>query len=220
MCPSPSWSRSVKNPPKICLNDGSLSRNLRPRWLARRVEDRSRTSLVKTEIVESTPAPAPAYFDSALIAKFYLNEAGRESIRALAKRAGSVVSSGIAAAEVSAAFHRKLREGAIDRNTFKALQGQFQHDLAGGLWSLVSPTEALLEEVRTLFSRLDESVFLRSLDALHLVTAAAERFDIIYSNDRHLLAACGAVGLQGVNSLLDPRQESRKKTLAPKKPRL
>ena len=183
---------------------------------------------MKTEIVESTPAPAPAYFDSALVAKFYLNEAGRESIRALAKRAGLVVSSGIAVAEVSAAFHRKLREGAIDRNTFKALKGQFQHDLAVGLWSLVSPTEALLEEVRTLFSSLAESIFLRSLDALHLVTAKAERFDVIYSNDRHLLAACGAVGLQGVNPLPDPRQEltsqpklqARKKTLAPKKPRL
>jgi predicted nucleic acid-binding protein len=184
--------------------------------------------LVKIEAVESTPAPAPAYFDSALIAKFYLNEAGRESIRALAKRAGLVVSSGIAVAEVSAAFHRKLREKAIDRYTFKALQGQFQHDLAGGLWSLVSPTEALLEEVRTFFSRLDESVFLRSLDALHLVTAKAERFNIIYSNDRHLLAACGAAGLEGVNPLADPRQEltsqakvqTRKKTPAPKKPRL
>jgi predicted nucleic acid-binding protein len=42
---------------------------------------------------------------------------------------------------------------------------------------------------------------LRSLDALHLVTAREERFERIYSNDRHLLAACASVGLEGVNPI-------------------
>jgi predicted nucleic acid-binding protein len=162
--------------------------------------------LAKTETVESTSANSPLYFDSALIAKFYLNEPGREAIRDLAKSAGAVVTSGIAVAEVSAAFHRKFREGAVDQKVFKALQGQFKHDLASGLWLLVGPTEALLEEVRALFSRLERSVFLRSLDALHLVTAKEERFKLIYSNDRHLLDACATVGLEGINpvSRVDP----------------
>lgn len=47
----------------------------------------------------------PAYFDAALVAKFYLNEPGREQVRQLARSAGVVVTSGIAVAEVSAAFH-------------------------------------------------------------------------------------------------------------------
>ena len=68
-----------------------------------------------------------------------------------------------------------------------------------GLWKLVGPTDALLLEVQALFSGLDKSVFLRSLDALHLVTAKAERFDRISSNDRHLLRACRSLGIQGVN---------------------
>jgi predicted nucleic acid-binding protein len=38
----------------------------------------------------------------------------------------------------------------------------------------------------------------RSLDALHLVTARAEGFERIYSNDRHLLAAAGSFGLEGI----------------------
>ena len=76
------------------------------------------------------------YFDSALIAKFYLNEPGREAIRGLAQDAGIVVTSGIAVAEVSAAFHRKLREGSVDRDVFDALHGQFQHDLRNGLWQI------------------------------------------------------------------------------------
>lgn len=157
--------------------------------------------MAKIETAESTPAVEPVYFDSALIAKFYLNEPGRETIRALARRAGLVVSSGIALAEISAAFHRKFREGAVDQEVFKALQGQFQQDLSAGLWRFIGPTEALLEEVRVLFSQLDKSTFLRSLDALHLVTAKAEHFTRIYSNDRHLIVACANIGLQGINPI-------------------
>lgn len=142
---------------------------------------------------------APAYFDSALVAKFYLNEPGRDAVRRAARKAGRVVTSGIAVAEVSAAFHRKFREGAVDKTVFKGLQGQFAHDVEHGLWTLVGPTDALLSEVQTLFVKLDPSVFLRSLDAVHLVTAKAERFTRVYSNDRHVLSACAAVGLEGID---------------------
>src|SRR5215470_17326819 len=117
------------------------------------------------------PKLAPVYFDSALIAKFYLNEPGREQVRQVARSAGAVVSSGIAVVEVSATFHRKLREGAIELRVLRALQGQFAHDLDVGLWRLAGATEALLREAQAAFSRLDKSVFVRSLDALHLVTA-------------------------------------------------
>ena len=146
----------------------------------------------------------PAYFDSALVAKFYLNEPGRDAVRRVAVDAGVVVTSGIAIAEVSAAFHRKLREGAVTPRVFKALQGQFAHDLQAGLWKLAGPSEALLLQVHALFLKLDRSVFLRSLDALHLVTAKTEHFDRVYSNDRHLLNACDSVGLKGI----DPTQST------------
>jgi predicted nucleic acid-binding protein len=144
-------------------------------------------------------AVAPVYFDSALVAKFYLNEPGRDDVRRIAKQSGVVVSSGIAVAEVSAAFHRKLREDAVDRRVFKALQGQFEHDVEAGLWKLIPPTEAILQRVRALFATLNKSVFLRSLDALHLVTARIEGFDRVYSNDKHLLKACASVGLTGID---------------------
>ena len=145
------------------------------------------------------PVVVPAYFDAALVAKFYVNEPGRDQVRQLARSAGAVVTSGIAVAEVSAAFHRKLREGASERSVFKALQGQFAHDLDSGLWQLAAPTEALLRDVQTAFARLVPSVFVRSLDALHLVTARAEGFTVIYSHDRHLLGACRHFDLEGVD---------------------
>lgn len=101
-------------------------------------------------------------------------------------------------------FHRKFREGSVDQDVFKALQGQFQHDLGAGLWRLAGPTEALLEEVRILYSRLEKSVFLRSLDALHLVTAKTENFKRIYTNDQRLLSACAGMGIEGMDPTSQP----------------
>ena len=148
----------------------------------------------------AAPAPVvPAYFDAALVAKFYLNEPGRDAVRRLARTSGVVVSSGVAVAEVAAVFHRKLREGTVTAEVFKALQGQFVHDLDEGLWKLAAPTEALIRDVQTAFTRLNKTVFVRSLDAVHLVTARAEGFERIYSNDRHLLAAAKSFGLEGVD---------------------
>jgi predicted nucleic acid-binding protein len=88
----------------------------------------------------------------------------------------------------------------------RALQGQFAHDLDTGLWRLAGPTEAVLREAQAAFSRLDKSVFVRSLDALHLVTARSENFDRIYSNDRHVLAAARSFGLHGVDPTLRERR--------------
>jgi predicted nucleic acid-binding protein len=153
------------------------------------------------------PNPVPAYFDSALIAKFYLNEPGRDTVRQLARSAGVVISSGIAVVEVSAAFHRKLREGGIESRVFRALHGQFAHDLDVGLWKLAGPSEAVLREAQAAFSRLDKSIFVRSLDAVHLVTAKSENFDRIYSNDRHVLAAARSFGLHGVDPTLRERRD-------------
>jgi len=135
------------------------------------------------------------------VAKFYVNETGRDAVRRLAKRAGTVATSGIAVAEVAAAFHRKLREESIDVPAVEALQGQFHHDVTRGLRTLIELTPALLQRVRALFARLDRSVFLRSLDAVHLITAKAEHFDRLYSNDTRLLAACPSVHLKGVNPI-------------------
>jgi predicted nucleic acid-binding protein len=144
-------------------------------------------------------AVTSVYFDAALVAKFYLNEPGRDAVRALARETGRVVTSGVTVAEVSAAFHRKLREGAIDHDVFEALLGQFEQDLEDGLWYLAGPSEELFRQVHAYFATLDEAVFVRSLDALHLVTARAEGFARVYSNDRHLLGACTHAGLEGIN---------------------
>ena len=96
---------------------------------------RSRTSFRKTVTADGM-AVTSVYFDAALVAKFYVNEPGRDAVRALAREMGRVVTSGIAVAEVSAAFHRKLREGSVDHDVFDALMGQLSRisRAASGLW--------------------------------------------------------------------------------------
>ena len=54
-----------------------------------------------------------SYFDSAYIAKFYLNEPESDAVRRLAESLGHVHCSALGSVEVEGVFHRKWREGAI-----------------------------------------------------------------------------------------------------------
>ena len=88
--------------------------------------------------------PTGVYFDAALVAKFYVNEPGRDAVRRLARRAGTVSTSGIAVAEVAAAQrevngeHRRAESYQIieDRRTNASLsherrrQQKLQDELA------------------------------------------------------------------------------------------
>ena len=141
------------------------------------------------------------YYDAALIAKYYLNEPGRQVVRETAQSARRVCSSAIATIEISAALHRNLREGRLDVQAFAALEEQVARDFKAGAWKLFPVTDALLDDVRSLFAGLDRTVLLRALDALHLVTAKAYGFDRLYTNDRHLLAACPKLGILPINPL-------------------
>lgn len=142
--------------------------------------------------------PPGVYFDSALIVKFYLQESGSDAVRALAQRAGPVCSSALAIAEVSAAFHRNLREGGIARKTFDGAVGQFSLDVANNVWNFSPITIKILDDIRNLFTKADAKIFLRAGDAIHLVTALNLGFESIYTNDRHLLAACVGMSINGI----------------------
>ena len=139
------------------------------------------------------------YFDSAYVAKFYLNEPGHELVRACAISAGDVATCELALAEVTAVFHRKLREGFLTPAEAEIFFAEFDRDVQQGLWNLLPLNSELLEQVAAAYRTLPETVYLRSADALHLICARENGFAEIHTNDRHLLAAAAHFGLKGVD---------------------
>jgi predicted nucleic acid-binding protein len=130
-----------------------------------------------------------SYFDSAFIAKFYLDEYESDAVRALAERLGRVCCSVLGRLEVAGVFHRKWREGAFGEAAYKEVCAQFDDDCAADLWTWLPLSPALIEAAGKILQRLPKTVFLRSADALHLISAREHGFPEIYSNDRHLRAA-------------------------------
>ncbi|MCI0546756.1 MAG: type II toxin-antitoxin system VapC family toxin [Candidatus Rokubacteria bacterium] len=130
-----------------------------------------------------------SYFDSAYIAKFYLDEPESDAVRRLAESLGHVRCALIGQIEVAAVFHRKLREGAFDAGAFREVMAQFADDCARGVWTWLPLTSMLAARTAAAFARLPRPIFLRAADALHLVSAQEHGLREIYTNDRHLATA-------------------------------
>jgi predicted nucleic acid-binding protein len=139
------------------------------------------------------------YFDTAYLAKCYLNEWGSEEVRALAGRHDRVACCAFGRVELTATFHRNFREGKITGAQRALLFRQLQLDESQRLWIWLPLSAELLAGTADRFESLEASTFLRSGDALHLACAADNGFKDIYSNDRHLLAAAAVFGLRGQN---------------------
>jgi predicted nucleic acid-binding protein len=130
-----------------------------------------------------------SYFDSAYIAKFYLDEPESEPVRRLAESLGQVHCAVIGQIEVAAAFHRKFREGAFDAGAFREVMAQFDDDCGQALWTWLPLTVALAAKAAAAFARLPRPVFLRAADALHLICAQEHGLREIYTSDRHMSSA-------------------------------
>ena len=139
------------------------------------------------------------YFDTAYLAKCYLNEPGSLEVRELAAKAGKVACSAYGRIELAATFHRNLRQGTLTAAEFRLIWKQYDLDEKNRLWTWFPVNQELLSDVVLRFRKLAPSVFLRSADALHLACAVEHGFKEICSNDGHLLAAAKAFKIKGVN---------------------
>lgn len=140
-----------------------------------------------------------AYLDTAYLLKLYRPEPGSDAVRALAATADVVVCSLHGRAELIAAAHRKLREGAATPADLDALLAQVGADHAARALDWLPITDVHLDRVTEAFRQAPSTLYLRAADALHLASAAEAGFVEIYSNDRHLLAAASLFGLQGID---------------------
>lgn len=138
------------------------------------------------------------YFDTSYLVRLYYQDPGADAVRALAAT-DHLACAAHGQAEMIAAFHRKLREGAIRTATYAALIGQVQAHIEAGAFHWISQSADILSFIRKVYEKLPAAVFLRAADAVHLATAAESGFREIYSNDAHLLAAAKHFGLRGKN---------------------
>jgi predicted nucleic acid-binding protein len=138
------------------------------------------------------------YFDTSYLVRLYYQDPGAEAVRMLAA-SDHVASAAQGQAEMMAAFHRKLREGAIRPAAYAALVGQVRAHIDAGAFRWFAQDQEIFLRIRQVYQKLPATVFLRAGDAIHLATAAEAGFRIVYSNDAHLLAAAKHFGVEGKN---------------------
>ncbi len=138
------------------------------------------------------------YFDTSYLVRLYFDDPGADHVRALAAT-DHVACAALGQAEMMAAFHRKLREGAIKPAAYAALAGQVDAHIEAGAFHWLPLDAAVFSRVRDVYRKLPATVFLRGADAIHLGTAAEAGLRAVYSNDAHLLAAARHFGVEGRN---------------------
>ena len=100
-------------------------------------------------------------------------------------------------AEFHAVLHRRFREHTASASDVRALAIRFSEHVEQGLWNLVPVSKALLRRTSALVVSAPEQIFLRTADAVHLVTAQELGEDEVWTNDRHMLKAASYFGLVG-----------------------
>jgi predicted nucleic acid-binding protein len=136
------------------------------------------------------------FFDTSYLVRLYYSDSGAEAVRALAAT-DHVACAAYGQAEMIAAFHRKLREGAIRPATFSALLRQVREHNELGAFRWLAQDQEIFSRIADVYTKLPASVFLRAADAIHLATAAESGFRIVYSNEVHLLNAAEHFGIEG-----------------------
>ncbi len=137
------------------------------------------------------------YFDTSYIAKFYFNEPDSSRVRELVRKVEVINSSLWAFAEFHSVLHRRLREGSSSQSDARDLASRFSAHIDDGLWNLIPVSEALLRTTSTLMVSAPRDLFIRTADAVHLMTAHEIGERVVWTNDRHMLAAAGYFGLTG-----------------------
>ena len=136
------------------------------------------------------------FCDTSAAAKLYVAEKESPAMRTLLESEDQVLVSELVRAELMAVFHRQLREKKWTRDRFMTSVRQFTNDDLGGFWTWLPLDSTVIESAAKIYTTLPDSVFLRSADCLHLVTALHHGFTDIYTYDVHQTDAAVALGLK------------------------
>ena len=138
------------------------------------------------------------FCDTSAAVKLYVPERESAAARRLFEAQDEVCLSELARLELMGAFHRRLREGIWTQTDFLAAIRQFSNDDISGFWTWMPLDKAIIDAAAKTYTTLPGTVFLRSSDCLHLVTALHHNFAEIYTYDTHQSVAAAALGLKAV----------------------
>jgi len=132
------------------------------------------------------------FFDSSAFAKRYVREEGTDVVLSWCDQATELCLSGIALAEIVAAFCRLQRENRVSPIQYRDLKATLMADISDAVICDLTP-----EVIRHSIIALENNV-LRGMDAIHLGSALALNVDIFVSADARQCAAATQAGLRVV----------------------
>ncbi len=138
------------------------------------------------------------FCDTSTMAKLYVPESESAAVRRLLEAEDAVCVSELARPELLGVFHRRLRERKWTRAEFDVATRQFLRDDISAFWTWLPFDGTITEAAARTFTTLPDSVFLRTADCLHLVTAVHHGFAEVYTHDAHQIASAPALGLKAI----------------------
>ena len=138
------------------------------------------------------------FCDTSAVAKLYIVENESAAVRARLETEDQVFVSELVRAELLSVLHRQLRERKWTRDKFAVAVRQFTNDDIGGFWTWLPLEAAITEAASRTYVTLPDTIFLRTADCLHLVTAVHHGFAEILTYDTHQTTAAPALGIKPV----------------------
>ena len=103
------------------------------------------------------------YFDTAYIARGYLNEPGADRVREVAYGADGLASCKLARLEFASILRRHVREHHVTRREMTAIVKELEEDESNGVWQWCGVTSELLEKARKAVLDLPGTAFKMSI---------------------------------------------------------
>ena len=140
------------------------------------------------------------YCDTSVLAKKYLEEAGRQRVEELLKQTEYLMTSVLTKLELVSMLERAKREGRLDSPSYRQATAHMERDIAYGEINFIM----IHEDILNLSMRLIRQRKLRVQDSIQLATAleASKEADSNYSfvsSDHALLEAARLEGLRCID---------------------
>jgi predicted nucleic acid-binding protein len=134
-----------------------------------------------------------SYVDTSALLKWYIHERDSDEVAAWIEAQPVVAFSRLGWIEFRCAVNRRVRTGSLTASIAAAALQQFGDDVAAGAFTLLPLQDEQALVADALLHRLIKP--LRTLDALHLASAAELPASCFATADRQLAAAAAELGL-------------------------